>query len=525
MRREAGCPRCRAEWTSIGPEGGDCPKDGFVPRAEFEEDGQQSVSSASNGQQPVPTAISLGQLLGKVYAFIRRYVVLSDFHAVAISLWVLHTWAIDAAEATPYLSITSAEKRSGKTRLLEVLELLVARPWQTGRISAAALVRTIERKSPTLLLDEADAAFKREREYVEAVRGILNDGYRRGKKATLCIPPKWEPADFSVFCPKAIASIGRLPDTVMDRSIVINLKRRAPGESVARFKWRETRKEARPLGEQLEHWAAFAIAALRDARPDIPELDDRAADVWEPLLAIADAAGGDWPQRARKAALALSVGDGRDDDSLGVRLLADIRTVFQGGVERLASAGLVQSLVAMEESPWGDLRGRPLDNRGLARRLRPYEIRPHNVRLKDGRQAKGYEASDFTDAWSRYIPQISVPSVPSVPNEPVESDSATVIGTVGTDGTANPEIEVVSNGDNDGQALYVLSLAELLGWPALSLGQRYIDGHTVSVGVPGDRFAWEQAARFWPDNLLGELLTRLEEMACQAQPSPTDVPA
>lgn len=497
-------------------EGGTCAVCGYL---------DVSVNPLDVAASTAAPPVALAPLLDEVQTFIRRYVVLTTVQAIAITLWVLHTWAIEAAEATPYLSITSAEKRSGKTRLLEVLELLVFRPWQTGRVSAAALVRTIERKTPTLLLDEADAAFKREREYVEAIRGVLNDGYRRGKKATLCIPPKWEPADFSVFCPKAIASIGRLPDTLMDRSIVINLKRRAPGEPVARFRWREARGQATPLREELGRWGAATVDGLTEARPEMPsELDDRATDGWEPLLAIADAAGRDWPEPARRAAQALSVGDSRDDDSLGVRLLADIRTVFQGSVERLASAELVQSLVAMEEAPWGDLRGRSLDTRGLARRLRPYEIRPHNVRLQDGRQAKGYEAADFTDAWARYIPQISVPSVPSVPNEPVESDSTTAIGTVGTDGTANPDKDAEAHGENNGQAVYVRSLAELLEWPALSLGQRDIDGRTVSVGVPGDRCAWEQAARFWPDDLIAELITRLEEMAGETQTPPTDAP-
>lgn len=524
MRNTARCPRCGGEWTGLGPQGGDCPKDGFVPQDEIE---AARIGSAKDVKGPQPRnslrVPAPAALLDDVRAFIRRYVVLDDAQADAVALWAAHTHALDAAEATPYLVITSAEKRSGKTRLLEVLELLVARPWQTGRVSPAALVRIIEKLNPTLLLDEADASFKREREYAEAVRGILNDGHRRDKKATLCIPPKWEPAQFSVFCPKAIACIGRLPDTVMDRSIVISMKRRAPGESVSRFRRKDAAREAISLRKTLEGWAGGAAEVLKDACPESPsELDDRATDGWEPLLAIADSAGGDWPQRARSAALALSVGASRDDESLGVRLLRDIRMVFDQGIERLPSAGLVQGLVAMEESPWGDLRGRSLDARGLARRLRPYEVRPHNVRLKDGGQAKGYEAPDFADAWARYIPQMSVPSVPSVPHEPVESDSASVTGTVGTDGTANPEIEAVSNGENDGQALYMRSLAELLEWPALSLGQRDIDGRTVSVGVPGDRFAWEQAARHWPDDLIAELIAHLEEMA--AASSATDVP-
>ena len=138
-------------------------------------------------------------------------------------------------------------------------------------------------------------------------------------------------------------------------------------------------------------------------------LDDRAADVWEPLLAIADSAGGDWPERGRKAALTLSMGEGRDDDSLRVRLLADIRTAFSDReVDKLASKELVQSLSANEEAPWGDLRGRPLDTRQLARMLKPYGVRPHQVRLAD-KTLKGYESADFRDDWARYLPPLIPP--------------------------------------------------------------------------------------------------------------------
>ena len=118
-------------------------------------------------------------LFDDVVRFVRRFVVLSKVQLVAIALWIVHTHAIDAANATLYLNITSPEKRSGKTRLLEVLELLIARPWYTGRTSAAALVREIDDARSTLLLDEGDAAFKSDREYSEALRGILNAGHRR----------------------------------------------------------------------------------------------------------------------------------------------------------------------------------------------------------------------------------------------------------------------------------------------------------------------------------------------------------
>ena len=139
---------------------------------------------------------------------------------------------------TPYLAITSAEKQCGKTRLLEVLDLLVSNPWLTGKVSAACLIRKIDSQKPTLLLDESDAAFNGEKEYAEVLRGVLNTGHRRGGHASCCVGQGVNITfkDFHTFCPKAIAGIGKLPDTVADRSIPIRLKRRAPGEPVERFR-------------------------------------------------------------------------------------------------------------------------------------------------------------------------------------------------------------------------------------------------------------------------------------------------
>ena len=120
----------------------------------------------------------LVQTLDDVVAFLRRYVVMTPAQADATALFVAHTHAIEAADATPYLAVTSAEKRSGKTRLIEVLELLVRSPIQTMNISDAALFRAIDQLSPTLLFDEVDAIFKaRDR---EDLRAMLNAGHRRG---------------------------------------------------------------------------------------------------------------------------------------------------------------------------------------------------------------------------------------------------------------------------------------------------------------------------------------------------------
>jgi hypothetical protein len=218
-------------------------------------------------------------ILDDVIGLIRRFVLLTEAQAAVVALWVFHTHGIDAADATPYLAVTSAEKQSGKTRLLEVLNLLVARPWFTGRVTSAVLTRKIDSARPTLLLDESDAAFRGDREYAEALRGILNSGHRRGGVASLCVGKgaKMGLRDFQTFCPKALAGIGELPDTITDRSVPIRLKRKAPHEQgVERFRVRVVQQHANSIRQKVEEWIPPRLKMLREARPELPEsLSDR----------------------------------------------------------------------------------------------------------------------------------------------------------------------------------------------------------------------------------------------------------
>jgi hypothetical protein len=351
--------------------------------------------------EPTPLAGWLDQ--AEIY--IRRFVVLSDDQAAAAVLWAAHTHAFRAASATPYLSVSSAEMESGKTRLLEVLRALVANPWFTGRTTSAALTRKVDKAAPSLLLDEGDPAFNGDKEYAETLRGVLNTGYRKGGAVTVCVGQggNLDVRDFSTFCPKAIAGIGKLPDTVESRSIPIRLKKRLLSERIERFRERK----ARALGETIADGLAMSVEPILEelsaAEPELPdELSDRAQDVWEPLLAIGDAASGEWPTRAREAAVRLSSRE-PDEATLGVRLLADIRTVFDGE-EQLTSEELRRRLREVEESAWsGWNEGEGIRARELANKLRPYGIRSHNLRTESGIR-KGYRATDFEDAWRRYLP-------------------------------------------------------------------------------------------------------------------------
>ncbi len=400
----------------------------------------------ATGQQVA--AKCLGELLDGLAAFIRRYVILSAQQADAISLWIAHAWAFEAADATPYLNIYSPEKRSGKTRLLELLEVLVARPWLTGRVSAAVLVRKIDQERSTLLLDESDAAFRGEKEYAEALRGVLNGGHRRGGVCSLCVGQGTNIMfkDFSVFSPKAIAGIGKLPDTVADRSIPIRLKRRLKSEKVARFRRRLALAEAESVRTALATWATGAIDILRDAEPHMPEaLDDRAQDGWEPLLAIADLAGGEWPQRAKQAAEALSGADADvDPASLGVALLRDIRLVLKPGGE-LPTAMLLERLKALEESPWRSMgkRSERITPRLLAELLRPYGVGSRTVHV-DGKSLKGYRAASFEDAWARYV---GIPSAQGAKSHDDATDGrADGVPTAGVPSTPPPHDDATAHG-------------------------------------------------------------------------------
>jgi hypothetical protein len=347
-------------------------------------------------------------ILRSVFSFIRRFVSLSDSQARVLTLWVVHTHAFPAASATPYMAINSPEKQSGKTRLLEVLNTLVASPWMTGRVTAAVLTRKIDKDHPTLLLDESDAAFGGEKEYAEALRGILNTGYVIGGSASCCVGQGAAIGfkDFSTFCPKAIAGIGYLPDTVADRSIPIRLKRAAPGEVIERFRRRDVESEAATLRDVVSRWCLPIEELLRGARPELPdELSDRQQDCAEPLLAIADAAGGEWPTAARVSLVELCAEAHATEKSIGVQLLADIREIFIGrGADRISSADLASALGEIETSPWGEWgkSQKPISAPRLARLLGRFGITPGSVRVGE-KTPKGYRLDDFSDAFTRYL--------------------------------------------------------------------------------------------------------------------------
>ena len=255
-----------------------------------------------------PATDGLRNLLQDVAAFVADYVVLGEHERVAMTLHIAHTWAIDAAEITPYLHVTSAEKASGKTRTLEVLEALCRKPVLTSNISVAALFRIVAAEQPTLLIDEVDGIFYEKGGDKDELKSMLNVAFKRGTASIrMGGNNRDEVQRFDAFCPKVLAGLREIPDTVASRCIRIELKKKTKGEPVQKFRARDVKPLKDALSARLDEWSESpVIDRLREARPFLPdELGDRAADVWEPLLAIADEAGDDWPRSARQAACVL----------------------------------------------------------------------------------------------------------------------------------------------------------------------------------------------------------------------------
>jgi hypothetical protein len=399
--------------------------------------------------RPVPPAVPVpadpAALLDEVHEFITRFVAFpSEAAAHAVTLWAAHCHAPDSFESTPRVALLSPEPGSGKTRTLEVLELLTPRPMHALNASTAAIFRSIEKDRPTLLIDECDAIFTKrgKDDSNEDLRAMLNAGHRKGAIIPRCTGMQHDVTLFPVYAAVALAGLGDLPATLMSRSVVIRMRRRAPGEHVEPFRARLATADAGPLRDRLAAWMKHAAPKLAGSYPEMPPgITDRPADVWEPLIAVADAAGGDWPKRARAACTELAAAAETGEASLGVRLLTDLAEVF-GADPELPTTVILDRLHALEEAPWAALgrHAKPLDARGLATRLRAYGVKSDNLpRDGGGARLKGYSAASLADAWTRYVPgyRTSAPSAP--PLQPQVTDLFTGADTEpGADASAPP---------------------------------------------------------------------------------------
>ncbi len=350
-------------------------------------------------------------LLKELHAALTRYVVFPGAEAAdATTLWVAASHAQPAWEHAPRLAVVSPLKRCGKSRLVDVVAETCHAPLITVNATIAAVVRSIGQDPPTLLVDEADTLWgsKKQADQNEDLRGLLNAGHQRNRPML-----RWDITTRSLdqldtFAMAMLASIGDLPDTIMDRAVVIRMRRRAPGERVDPYRTRRDAPPLHDLRDRLTGWARQHLRELHHAAPVMP-LEDRAADTWEPLIALADLAQGDWPERARGAATAMVAAESQqeEDSTVSVRLLADLRDLFdQADAEALYSATILEALHKLDEAPWADWYGHPLRARELANLLRAYQVRPRDVREHGtGPQRKGYTRADLYEPWARYVPR------------------------------------------------------------------------------------------------------------------------
>lgn len=382
-------------------------------------DMQDSESEVCPMLQPVDGAA----LFDEIYRFVGRFVSYpSEAARVAHVLWIAHTWLMEFWDSTPRLAVLSPEPGSGKSRLLEVTEPLVPRAIHAVNTTPAYLFRKVSDLAglPTILYDEIDTVFGPRAKDNEDVRGMLNAGHRKGAMAGRCVTRgrSIETEELPAYCAVALAGLHDLPDTLMTRSVVIRMRRRAPNERVEPWRQRANSEEAKPIAEQLQNWAK-SITSVNFSDPP-PGIEDRNADVWEPLLTVAALAGGKWPEKARVAAVALVAAKSEHTKSLGVQMLADIKTVF-GTACSLPTEVLIEKLISLPESTWGALRKKALDPKTLSSLLKPFGVKSKQMRI-GGRNMRGYERIDLEDPWCRYLEA----ETPSATSPEISATSATV---------------------------------------------------------------------------------------------------
>lgn len=439
-----------------------------------------------------PSASDGALILNDVEAWLARFVAYpSEHERVAHALWIAHTHCMEAWESTPRIAFLSPEPASGKSRALEVTAPVVPNPVEAISVTPAFLFRRVAAGGCTILFDEVDTVFgPRTREQNEDLRALLNAGHRRGAKVGRCVVRGKEISaeEWPAYAPVALAGLGDLPDTVMTRSIVVRMRRRSPDEHVEPYRLREHEPQGHRLRRQLAAWIVTVKEALAAARPAMPDgVTDRDADVWEPLLAIADAAGGEWPKRARAAAVALVAAAKERPASLGIRLLADIKTIFDSrDADAMSTADLIDALCGLEEAPWSEIAGgKPMNARGLANRLKAYGIASRNVRAGTA-IVKGYRREDFADAWKRYLPPLPAENATSATaataQQSREFSSATPDGQSATSATGNATPASAGNGGDTAKSG--------ISQPDFGADGFAPDGHVAHVADVAD--SWEK---------------------------------
>lgn len=388
--------------------------DEAVKKAREQDTTQQDHFIVTPTMEAWPEHVDGNELLISLTDFIKKYIALNEQQAITIALWIIFTYCIDAFHVSPILNISSPEKRCGKSTLILLLQFLVKQPMPSSNITAAAIFRTVELYHPTLLIDEADTFIRNDK---LELRGIINSGHTRTSAFVMrIVGQNNEPRQFSTWCAKCIAGIGNLPDTINDRSIIIKLNRKKPDEKIEKLRFKDELKFLE-IKRKCLRFATDNLTILQNTNPKIPAtLNDRAADNWEPLLAIAHIAGERWHDISNKAFHYINKQE-PEYVSMPTQLLSDIKKVFDSiKADKISSTDLVNTLCSDNEAPWKTYnQGDPISQRQLASKLRNFDIKSQDIRFGDV-NLKGYYKKSFTDAFARYIPTnlSATPRQPSV---------------------------------------------------------------------------------------------------------------
>jgi len=367
--------------------------------------------------EPWPQVVNGPALLDEIVSVVKKYVVVPSKAEEAIALWIIHAHAFEIFTISPILAITSVVKQSGKTLLLEIISFIIVRTMFASNISPASLFRTVEKFKPCFLIDEADTFLKDNDE----LRGIINASHRKiSAKVVRTVGDNHEPVEFNTYCPKAIALIGKLPETLEDRAILIKMKRKGPQKSVDKFQFDKVSSDLITLKRKIIRWVADNRDALRKAEPASPDgLSDRAADNWRPLLAVADIAGGEnWPKDAREVAKVLNGAVSEADNSAAIQILGDLKKLFEEcNSDRLSSEKICEALGKMEDRPWPEWKkGKPITQRQLAKLLSGFEVSPKTIRISEDETPKGYLKNDLIESFTCYLPPQSATPPQATPS-------------------------------------------------------------------------------------------------------------
>ncbi len=366
-------------------------------------EGNERDDSIFTDIEPWHEPIEPAQLLDDITSTILRFIVLDKHQAQAAALWVTASWFIDAIDCAPIALINAPEKACGKSQLLSVFGYLTPRPLQASGISPSALYRVVEKYKPTLLIDEIETVLKDNDE----LRGLLNAGHTRNSAYVIrCVGDDHEPKRFTVWGMKAIAGINaiKLAETVTSRAIVFELRKKTKAESLERLNHAQA-DLFNNLTSKLARFSDDYTEQVKASRPTLPDvLGDRDQNNWEPLLKVASVAGGHWPQTASAIALMMA-GAAQNTQSVANELLADIQTIFESKhVIKMSLVDLNNALCEDTEAPWATYnRGKQLSTRQLSNKLKDYGITSKTIRTSHYETAKGYEVTQFSDVFTRYL--------------------------------------------------------------------------------------------------------------------------